>query len=127
MKKRIIIAGFGDTGLLVAIHLQKKYDIIVSNPPYVDEEDFNEIPAEFLSEPKLGLTSGKDGLFLTKKILEQANQYLNDDGILVLEVGNSALALEEQFPIIPFTWLEFERGGLGVFLLTKNQLLKSGF
>lgn len=102
---------------------KKKYDIIVSNPPYVDEEDFNEIPTEFLSEPKLGLTSGKDGLILTKEILKQASEYLNDGGILIVEVGNSAISLEEQFPEIPFTWLEFERGGLGVFLLTKEQLL----
>jgi len=102
---------------------KKKYDIIVSNPPYVDEEDFDQIPEEFLAEPKLGLTSGKDGLLLTKEILKQASEYLNDDGILIVEVGNSAQSLEEQFPNIPFTWLEFERGGLGVFLLTKEQLL----
>lgn len=102
---------------------KKKYDIIVSNPPYVDEEDFDEIPEEFLAEPKLGLTSGKDGLLLTKEILKQASEYLNDDGILIVEVGNSAQSLEEQFTNIPFTWLEFERGGLGVFLLTKEQLI----
>ncbi|PCI67746.1 MAG: 50S ribosomal protein L3 N(5)-glutamine methyltransferase [Gammaproteobacteria bacterium] len=104
---------------------KKKYDIIVSNPPYVDEEDFDEIPTEFLAEPKLGLTSGKDGLLLTKEILKQASEYLNDGGILIVEVGNSAISLEQQFPEIPFTWLEFERGGLGVFLLTKEQLLAS--
>ena len=102
---------------------KKKYDIIVSNPPYVDEEDFDEIPTEFLAEPKLGLTSGKDGLILTKEILKQASEYLNDGGILIVEVGNSAISLEEQFPELPFTWLEFERGGLGLFLLTKEQLL----
>jgi len=104
---------------------KKKYDIIVSNPPYVDEEDFNDIPTEFLAEPKLGLTSGKDGLILTKEILKQASEYLNDGGILIVEVGNSAISLEEQFPESPFTWLEFERGGAGVFLLTKEQLLAS--
>ncbi len=102
---------------------KKKYDIIVSNPPYVDEEDFDEIPTEFLAEPKLGLTSGKDGLLLTKEILKQAYEYLNDNGVLVVEVGNSAMSLEEQYSDIPFTWLEFEKGGLGVFLLTKEQLL----
>lgn len=100
----------------------KQYDIIVSNPPYVDEEDFNEIPAEFLAEPKLGLVSGVDGLDLTRQLLKQAHNYLSDNGILVVEVGNSAAALQEYYPEVNFTWLEFERGGYGVFLLTKDQL-----
>ncbi len=103
---------------------QKKYDIIVSNPPYVDEEDYQEIPAEFRLEPELGLISGIDGLDITREILTGACKYLNNGGILVVEVGNSAYALEEAFPDIEFTWLEFERGGLGVFVLTREQLQK---
>ncbi len=103
---------------------KKHYDIIVSNPPYVDAEDFNEIPKEFLAEPKLGLTSGEDGLELTHKILAQAAEYLSENGILVLEVGNSAAALEASYPEVEFTWLEFTRGGHGVFLLSKKQLVK---
>ncbi|TQV76559.1 50S ribosomal protein L3 N(5)-glutamine methyltransferase [Aliikangiella marina] len=101
---------------------QIQYNIIVSNPPYVDQEDFDEIPEEYLAEPKLGLVSGVDGLDLTRQLLEQANDYLAENGILIIEVGNSAMALEAAFPHTEFLWLEFERGGHGVFLLTKEQL-----
>ena len=104
-------------------HLEgKKYDIIVSNPPYVDVEDMSALTDEFLHEPELGLSSGKDGLDLTLRILYQAADYLTENGILVIEVGNSQYALQQQFPHVPFHWLEFKRGGDGVFLLDKHQL-----
>lgn len=100
------------------------FDLIVSNPPYVDAEDLANLPAEFTREPVLALASGVDGLNFTRTILSQAATYLNDGGHLIVEVGNSWVALEELFPEIQFTWLEFERGGGGVFMFSKEQLLE---
>jgi len=102
---------------------KKQYDIIVSNPPYVDAEDIAGMSDEFQHEPELGLSSGNDGLECTRQILKQAADYLSDEGILVLEVGNSQFALAEEFPDLPFHWVDFERGGDGVFILTKSQLV----
>ncbi len=99
-----------------------KFDLIVSNPPYVDAEDLADMPAEFFHEPEIGLGSGEDGLELTRKILQQASEFLTEHGVLILEVGNSWVALQTAYPQVPFSWLEFERGGDGVFLLTKQQL-----
>ena len=101
-----------------------QYDLIVTNPPYVDEEDMSDLPEEFRFEPELGLAAGSDGLKLTRRILACAPDYLTDNGVLICEVGNSMVHLMEQYPEIPFTWLEFENGGDGVFMLTKQQLVE---
>ena len=101
---------------------ERVYDIIVSNPPYVDADDMAALSDEFQHEPALGLSSGELGLDLTKKLLKEAASHLSEMGILVVEVGNSQYALAETCPDVPFHWLQFERGGDGVFLLTKQQL-----
>lgn len=98
------------------------FDLIVSNPPYVDAADMASLPAEYHAEPTLALASGTDGLDFTRRLLREARQHLTDQGVLIVEVGNSWLALEEAFPQVEFTWLELSRGGNGVFLLTADQL-----
>lgn len=100
------------------------YDIIVTNPPYVDVEDMGDLPDEYHIEPELALASGIDGLDITRQILLKAPDYLSEQGILICEVGNSMVHLIAQFPEVPFTWLEFEKGGLGVFMLTREQLVE---
>ena len=102
----------------------QKYDLIVSNPPYVDAEDLGDMPEEFHHEPEIGLGSGADGLDITRVILREASSYLNDGGVLIVEVGNSMIHLQAEFPQVPFNWIEFKNGGLGVFALTKDQLIE---
>ena len=102
----------------------QKFDLIVSNPPYVDADDLATMPPEYHAEPEIGLGSGDDGLDFTRRLLREASDYLSDEGVLIVEVGNSWVALEEAYPDVPFTWIEFERGGHGVFMLTKADLLK---
>jgi len=107
-------------------NIDQRFDLIVSNPPYVDAADYSAMPAEYHCEPALALESGDDGLDFTRRLLREAPAYLNEGGVLVVEVGNSAVHLEEAFPDVPFTWLEFERGGYGVFVLTQAELVEHG-
>lgn len=100
----------------------KKYDLIVSNPPYVGKVEMQTLPDEFRHEPVLALETSNNGLAIVEKILKNAHAYLSDHGILVVEVGNSEEALCEAYPSVPFTWLEMSHGGQGIFLLTKQQL-----
>ncbi|WP_417331194.1 50S ribosomal protein L3 N(5)-glutamine methyltransferase [Halomonas cupida] len=100
----------------------QRYDLIVSNPPYVDARDLATMPAEFRHEPSLALGAGKDGLDIVRRILREARSHLNDHGVLIVEVGNSDHHLEAAFPEVPFMWLEFERGGQGIFALTAEEL-----
>lgn len=100
----------------------EKYDLIVSNPPYVDAQDMANLPDEYKHEPELGLACGADGLDLVREMLRQASSKLTEKGVLFVEVGNSQVHLQEAYPDIPFTWIEFEAGGHGVFVLSKTQL-----
>jgi ribosomal protein L3 glutamine methyltransferase len=99
----------------------QRFDLIVSNPPYVDAEDFADMPAEYQHEPELGLACGDDGLNLVRRMLAEAADYLTEKGTLVVEVGNSQVHVQELYPEVDFTWLAFKRGGHGVFLLSAAQ------
>ena len=102
--------------------LEGRYDVILSNPPYVDAANLADMPAEFRHEPVLGLQAGDDGLDLAHRIIAQARAWLTDRGLLVVEVGNSSAALEAAYPELPLTWVEFEHGGEGVFVISAEDL-----
>lgn len=106
-------------------NIDAKYDLIVSNPPYVSLEEYAELPEEYHQEPPIGLVTGDSGLAIPVRIIADAAEYLTQRGILILEVGHSWQLLAKHLPHAPFLWLEFEFGGEGVCLLTANQLRSS--
>jgi len=99
-----------------------KYDIIVSNPPYVGADEMQMLPDEYHYEPEMALKAEHNGLAIIEKILLQAKDYLSENGILVVEAGNSDELVSQAYPDLPLTWLEFERGGHGVFVLSSEQI-----
>jgi len=110
-----------ESDLFAKIPAENQYDLIVSNPPYVDAEDMADLPDEFRHEPELALAAGQDGLDLVRKMLAQAADYLTEDGLIVIEVGNSEWAMKQNFNTIDFHWLKFQKGGSGIFALTAAQ------
>jgi ribosomal protein L3 glutamine methyltransferase len=105
----------------------RRYDIIVSNPPYVGRAELRKLPPEYRHEPKLGLASGSDGLDSVREIFASALNHLEDEGILVVEVGNTEAALLRAFPRLPFIWPRIAMGGGGVFVLKANDLEAANF
>ncbi|MDO4435644.1 MAG: 50S ribosomal protein L3 N(5)-glutamine methyltransferase [Cardiobacteriaceae bacterium] len=102
--------------------VEGKFDVILCNPPYVEEEEMEEIAEEYHHEPRHALVSGADGLDFTRRLLREAAHYLQDDGILILEVGMTGQLLEEAFPECDFDWVSFERGGVGVCVIRADEL-----
>lgn len=121
-----------DYGLEDRVHLvesdlfanlgDRQYDIIISNPPYVDAQAMSALPPEYRHEPELALGSGQDGLNATREILRQAAKYLMPGGLLIVEIGHNRAALEDAFPELPFTWLETSGGDEYVFLLHREDI-----
>ena len=99
-----------------------RYDLIVSNPPYVTDDEYAALPGEYAHEPKLGLTAGEDGLDIALRILRDAADHLTGDGLLIVEVGESERALNALLPDVPFVWIEFKVGPMGVFALERHDL-----
>ncbi len=104
-----------------------RYDLIISNPPYVDAQAISDMGHEFSHEPMMGLAAGNDGLDLAHKIISGSARYLQPGGALVCEVGDSAAALCANYPDLPFQWLDFSMGGDGVFLLYRQDLADAGY
>jgi ribosomal protein L3 glutamine methyltransferase len=109
--------------LFTGLDVNKKYDVIISNPPYVDFSDMRALPEEYRREPSLALAAGKDGLSLIDIILRKAKDYLKPSGILIVEVGNSHVALRKKYPKLPFKWVQFSQGEGEVFVLSYKTLI----
>ncbi|GGP24002.1 50S ribosomal protein L3 N(5)-glutamine methyltransferase [Silvimonas iriomotensis] len=103
------------------------YDLIVSNPPYVDAPSMDELPQEYRHEPEMALGSGEDGLDITRKIIESATTYLNEMGVLMVEIGHNRDVLEAAYPTLPFVWMDTTSGDGFVFLLTREMLVEAGY
>jgi ribosomal protein L3 glutamine methyltransferase len=127
-RENIVYQNVSDRARAIASDLfagvrEERYDLIVSNPPYVTEDEFDALPAEYAHEPKLGLTAGNDGLDFALRILVEAPDLLTEDGVLIVEVGESERALVELLPEVPFSWVEFDVGQMGIFVIDRRDLV----
>lgn len=113
-----------ESDLFAKIPAENQYELIVTNPPYVDAAIMADLPPEFLYEPEHALAAGQDGLDLVHRILYEAPDYLSPEGLLVCEVGDSEWALSQAYPDIQFDWLKFALGGHGVFAITYDELME---
>lgn len=100
------------------------YDLIVSNPPYVPNAEWRALPREYRHEPRMALAAGRDGMDLVARILDEAPRYLSKNGVLICEIGGSQRQFEKRFPKLPALWPEFERGGDGVFIISREELIR---
>ena len=127
-KRNILLHNLSDRIKVIRSNLFEnitdKYDLIITNPPYVSEDEYESLPAEYSHEPYDGLVSGDLGLAMPGKILHTASDYLTETGQLIMEVGLSNEELIRSYPKVPFLWLEFDRGGEGVLRLTADQLTR---
>ncbi|MFK3915651.1 50S ribosomal protein L3 N(5)-glutamine methyltransferase [Psychrobacter sp. NPDC078501] len=114
-----------ESDLFAKIPAENQYELIVTNPPYVDAAIMADLPPEFLYEPEHALAAGQDGLDLVHRILFEAPDYLSPDGLLICEVGDSEWALKQAYPEIQFDWLKFAHGGQGVFAITYDELVSN--
>lgn len=102
----------------------ERYDLIVTNPPYVTHAETDALPPEYGFEPELGLRAGDDGLDIALRILRDAPEHLTEHGLLICEVGESERALVELLPEVPFSWVEFRVGQMGVFVIERQDMVR---